>query len=382
MCFCAWSYFVRVFVFVFFLCVCFAATQLAHQLHQERTHVVCSNKEARKRLARRHRFLCLLILFLKSSLHGGFISTAALRAPDFAESTTIGWSKNFVRSVYWDPEHAPSVITDTNMELLDKSGKEARKSTVVRVLKYRNRLLSSSPEGLSALSEGLDLKLTEGLHASRQRFENEIRSPSATRHKPAKLRLKSISSAKSARMQSLCMWESPQITHKRPVSYQRYASSPTRYVESSNVDTQQGPDVETHRQRLSLMIDYFTSALGITAQSWFSFDWCSMRCSTEFWNTNLQICGKLKLACFVDASISICASISRCIFILTHSSELLQVCKCSAVLSRCWLYLETSKVCICLTWLLIFEINCVFIFPELPCLLRRSFSLLEFSSDL
>jgi len=127
--------------------------------------------------------------------------------------------------------------------------------------------LSFSPEGLSALSEGLDLKLTEGLHASRQRFENEIRSPSATRHKPAKLRLKSISSAKSARMQSLCMWESPQITQKRPVSYQRYASSPTRYVESSNVDTQQGPDVETHRQRLSLMIDYFTSALGITAQS-------------------------------------------------------------------------------------------------------------------
>jgi c-di-AMP phosphodiesterase-like protein len=51
MCFCAWSYFVRVFVFVFFLCLCFAATQLARQLHQERTQVVCSNKEAWKRLS-------------------------------------------------------------------------------------------------------------------------------------------------------------------------------------------------------------------------------------------------------------------------------------------------------------------------------------------
>jgi len=33
---------------------CYVATQLACQLHQERTQVVCSNKEARKRLARRH----------------------------------------------------------------------------------------------------------------------------------------------------------------------------------------------------------------------------------------------------------------------------------------------------------------------------------------
>jgi len=31
---------------------CYAATQLAHQLQQERTQVVCSNKEARKRLNR------------------------------------------------------------------------------------------------------------------------------------------------------------------------------------------------------------------------------------------------------------------------------------------------------------------------------------------
>jgi len=31
-----------------------AATQLALQLQQERAQVVCSNKEARKRLARRH----------------------------------------------------------------------------------------------------------------------------------------------------------------------------------------------------------------------------------------------------------------------------------------------------------------------------------------
>jgi len=36
-----------------FFC-CFAATQLARQVQQERTQVVCSNKEARKRLARRH----------------------------------------------------------------------------------------------------------------------------------------------------------------------------------------------------------------------------------------------------------------------------------------------------------------------------------------
>jgi len=33
---------------------CFVTTQLARQLHQERTQVVCSNKEALKRLARRH----------------------------------------------------------------------------------------------------------------------------------------------------------------------------------------------------------------------------------------------------------------------------------------------------------------------------------------
>jgi len=37
----------------FFFPCCFAATQLARQVHQERTQVVCSHKEARKRLARR-----------------------------------------------------------------------------------------------------------------------------------------------------------------------------------------------------------------------------------------------------------------------------------------------------------------------------------------
>jgi len=37
-----------------FFCVCFAATLLAHQLHQKRIQVVCSNKAARKRLAQRH----------------------------------------------------------------------------------------------------------------------------------------------------------------------------------------------------------------------------------------------------------------------------------------------------------------------------------------
>jgi len=34
---------------IFFL-GCFAATQLAFQVHQERLHVVCTNKEAHKRL--------------------------------------------------------------------------------------------------------------------------------------------------------------------------------------------------------------------------------------------------------------------------------------------------------------------------------------------
>jgi len=38
----------------FFLGCYFAAPQLARQLHWERTQVVCSNKEARKPLARRH----------------------------------------------------------------------------------------------------------------------------------------------------------------------------------------------------------------------------------------------------------------------------------------------------------------------------------------
>ena len=38
----------------FFFGCCFAATQLARQLHQEHTKVVCNNKEAWKRLARRH----------------------------------------------------------------------------------------------------------------------------------------------------------------------------------------------------------------------------------------------------------------------------------------------------------------------------------------
>jgi len=34
--------------------LCFTATQLARQLHQEHTQVVCSYEEARKRLAQRH----------------------------------------------------------------------------------------------------------------------------------------------------------------------------------------------------------------------------------------------------------------------------------------------------------------------------------------
>jgi len=33
---------------------CFATTQLVRQVQQERTQVVCGNKEARKRLARSH----------------------------------------------------------------------------------------------------------------------------------------------------------------------------------------------------------------------------------------------------------------------------------------------------------------------------------------
>ena len=37
-----------------FLGCCYAATQLALQVEQKRTHVVCSNREARKRPARGH----------------------------------------------------------------------------------------------------------------------------------------------------------------------------------------------------------------------------------------------------------------------------------------------------------------------------------------
>jgi len=39
---------------IVFFCVyvCFAVTQIACQFHQERTQVVCGNKEVRKRLAR------------------------------------------------------------------------------------------------------------------------------------------------------------------------------------------------------------------------------------------------------------------------------------------------------------------------------------------
>jgi len=39
---------------VHFFFGCFAATQLARQVQQERTQVVCSNEVARKRLAQRH----------------------------------------------------------------------------------------------------------------------------------------------------------------------------------------------------------------------------------------------------------------------------------------------------------------------------------------
>jgi len=40
--------------FQFLFCCCYVSTQLALQLHQERTQVVCSNKVAQKRPARRH----------------------------------------------------------------------------------------------------------------------------------------------------------------------------------------------------------------------------------------------------------------------------------------------------------------------------------------
>ena len=46
---------------------CFAATHLAHKLHQERAQVVCSNKVARTRLAQRHprnachMFVCIVV---------------------------------------------------------------------------------------------------------------------------------------------------------------------------------------------------------------------------------------------------------------------------------------------------------------------------------
>jgi len=46
-----WGVFWDVVFIVRFLILCLAATQLAIQVQQERTQVVCSNKEARKRLA-------------------------------------------------------------------------------------------------------------------------------------------------------------------------------------------------------------------------------------------------------------------------------------------------------------------------------------------
>jgi len=49
--------------------MCFVATQLARVLHQERLQVVCSNRQARKRLAQRHSgsrnschiFVCMVV---------------------------------------------------------------------------------------------------------------------------------------------------------------------------------------------------------------------------------------------------------------------------------------------------------------------------------
>jgi len=41
-------------IYVFFVCLFEAATQLARQVHQEHTQVVCSNKVDRSRLALRH----------------------------------------------------------------------------------------------------------------------------------------------------------------------------------------------------------------------------------------------------------------------------------------------------------------------------------------
>ena len=41
-------------IYIYMYSGCYAATQLALELQQERTQVVCSNKEARKHLARRH----------------------------------------------------------------------------------------------------------------------------------------------------------------------------------------------------------------------------------------------------------------------------------------------------------------------------------------
>ena len=52
-----------------FFFYCFAATQLARQLHQERTQVVCSNREARKRPARRQSRNGLVTFELKAYAH-------------------------------------------------------------------------------------------------------------------------------------------------------------------------------------------------------------------------------------------------------------------------------------------------------------------------
>jgi len=47
----------------FFCCLCFVDIRLTHQLQQEWLQVVCSNKEARKHLARRHsRNICLMFV--------------------------------------------------------------------------------------------------------------------------------------------------------------------------------------------------------------------------------------------------------------------------------------------------------------------------------
>jgi len=62
--------FLYIFICVFDFLLGYAATQLARQVQQERTQVVCSNKVAQKRLARRHSRNGPLVFWFDLKLRG------------------------------------------------------------------------------------------------------------------------------------------------------------------------------------------------------------------------------------------------------------------------------------------------------------------------